>query len=221
MKYGKIVKNHAVYVADNQRWLGVPEGSNIDKRNVAMSTMSEMLGKKGLIATAKPMVVVMNGKPVTGTFMTRAFKYNAYDNKTDNPIKDLGPEAYDNPAVFDDIAALQALDYICGNLDRHPGNIMLRFEEVNGKKMLVGITGIDNDMSWGVNNPAKGNQDLIGNFFVRPEQMGARKLDPGFLRVVDEADWNNYHISDLANDNNQFHEILYSKSNWVEQRAPK
>lgn len=277
MKYGKIVKNHAVYVADNQTWLGVPEGSNIDKRNVAMSTMSEMLGKKGLIATAKPMVVVMNGKPVTGTFMTRAFEYNAYDNKKDNPIKDLGPEAYDNPAVFDDIAALQALDYICGNLDRHPGNIMLKFEEVNGEKKLVGITGIDNDMSWGVNNPAKGNQDTIGNIFVRPEQMCAigkktadyimgltfenmklslrgyklddgalefawkrtqrlqeaikegkkhyedkkvpvGKIDSGFLRVVDEADWKNYHISDLAKDNNQFHEILYSKANWLEQR---
>ena len=46
---------------------------------------------------------------------------------------------------------LQVLDYICGNIDRHPGNILYQFgEDKNGKAVLKGICGIDNDTSFGI-----------------------------------------------------------------------
>ena len=46
---------------------------------------------------------------------------------------------------------LQVLDYICGNIDRHPGNILYQFgKDKNGNVVLKGICGIDNDTSFGI-----------------------------------------------------------------------
>jgi len=44
------------------------------------------------------------------------------------------------------IADLQVLDYICGNIDRHGGNLFYQFDD-DGK--LIGVQGIDNDSSFG------------------------------------------------------------------------
>ena len=49
------------------------------------------------------------------------------------------------------MANLQVLDYICGNVDRHHGNMMYQFEEKDGKVVLTGVCGFDNDSSFGIN----------------------------------------------------------------------
>ena len=82
----QINNNRSIYTAPSEEWLGVKEGSNIDKRNAAMASVSELLGKKGLIADAKPMIVLIDGQPTAGTFMNRADGYNARDGRQDNPL---------------------------------------------------------------------------------------------------------------------------------------
>ncbi len=47
------------------------------------------------------------------------------------------------------LADLQALDYICGNIDRHKANMLYQFDESNPKHLrLIGVQGIDNDQSF-------------------------------------------------------------------------
>ena len=162
-----------LYVGRSSKWLGTADGCNIDKRNAAMSAVSTLIGKKGLIAESQPMIAIINGVPTAGTFMTKAFDYNAYDRNPESPMQHANAEVYNNPAVFDDIAAIQAIDFICGNLDRHAGNLMMRFGEVDGKTMLTGITGIDNDLSFGLNVPDPKSDKILGNKFILPKNMGA------------------------------------------------
>ena len=155
-----------------QRTLRLDPGCNVDKRNAAMSAVSSLVGKKGLIAEAQPMIAIINGKPVAGTFMTKAFDYCSTDITEKNPMMTAKAENYNNPAIFDDIAAMQAIDFICGNIDRHSGNYMLRFGEVDGKTKAIGITGIDNDLSFGMNVPEPNSSQRIGKRFVLPSEMG-------------------------------------------------
>ncbi len=156
----------------NDSWLGIEDGSNIDKRNAAMSAVAGLLTDKKIIAKSEPVIVMVNGVPTSGTFMEKADKWDAYDFSPENPMINAGPDVYDNYRVFGDIASLQAIDYICGNIDRHKGNIRMRFEEIDGKLKLVGITGIDNDMAFGPDYPANNPMDNIGNKFVTPAEMG-------------------------------------------------
>jgi hypothetical protein len=57
---GALITEWEMYTKDNPDGLSIEEGANIDKRNSAMSTMSALLGKKGLIAEAEPVIVVSN-----------------------------------------------------------------------------------------------------------------------------------------------------------------
>jgi hypothetical protein len=48
------------------------------------------------------------------------------------------------------LADMQVLDYICGNVDRHDANIIYNFEKLpDGTYRVNGIKGIDNDCSFG------------------------------------------------------------------------
>lgn len=156
----------------NTKWLGLSDGANVDKRNAAMSALSGLISDKNNIAKSEPMIVIINGVPTSGTFMEKAEKWDADDRNPENPILTADADVYDNYRVFDDIADLQVKDFIAGNLDRHEGNIRMRFAKVDGKTKLVGITGIDNDMSFGLYVPKKGQNDRVGNIFVTPEKMG-------------------------------------------------
>ena len=168
-------KQYRLYV-QGENGLTLQEGANIDKRSIAMSRMAGLLGKKELVAEARPMLLIQNGTAVSGTFIAMAEGVDLAHPKPDDPIQSLTIENMDNPAVFGDIAAMQALDFICGNVDRHPGNFFLRFQPKNGPEAkLVGITLIDNDLSF--SNAKKG----MGSKFVVPEDMGVIGETAAFL----------------------------------------
>ena len=91
--------------------------------------------------------------------------------KPDAPLLGYTAKNFDNPAMFDDIAAMQGLDFICGNIDRHPGNFFMRFDNPNSKDAkLCGITLIDNDLSF--SNATDLPSDRRGSKFVLPSEMG-------------------------------------------------
>ncbi|MBQ9719187.1 MAG: hypothetical protein IJV64_00670, partial [Oscillospiraceae bacterium] len=147
------------------------DGANIDRRNVGMSRVAGMLGKPELVANARPMMLIQNGVAVSGTFMQTADGVDLTNTKPTDPIRGYQTENFNNPEVFDDIAAMQGIDFICGNIDRHPGNFFMRFNPRDGEKgKLVGITLIDNDLSF--SNATASAQERTGSKFVLPDEMG-------------------------------------------------
>lgn len=156
------------YVGDDRN-IEVAEGANIDKRNVAMYRMACLFDKPNLVAEAMPMTVIRNGVPVKGTMMAAAHGLDLNRIKPSDPEAGYDARNMENPPVYDDIAAMQALDFICGNTDRHIGNLVMQFEEGKGKDAkLTGLTLIDNDNSF-----SSGKKPGGQNYMVEPEQMGA------------------------------------------------
>ncbi|MBR6406725.1 MAG: hypothetical protein IKS18_11125 [Lachnospiraceae bacterium] len=78
------------------------------------------------------------------------------------------------------------IDYICGNVDRHAGNLMY-FADDNGK--IVGIQGIDNDSSFANRIPGKDNYNrLVGtenmNCITKSMSDKILKMDPAMLKFT-------------------------------------
>ena len=142
--------------------LKLKEGTRIDNRNAAMSTVANLLGRKDLICPAYPMTVVNGNEQIEGTFMEMAKGVDPahviYEATHYSPAHDTIPTA------LIATADLQVIDYICGNVDRHGNNFFYRFERNDNGLHLVGLTGIDNDASFGENEtPFKDNKNrLVG-----------------------------------------------------------
>lgn len=134
----------------------LPVGENIDKRNAAMSTVANYLGLGNIIAGARPLEVRIGNETKTGTFQQKAAGSDMGRLKADDEILEIGRqyemnnyEAVNSPELKKQLSDLMALDYICGNTDRHLGNMLYQTEKLNGKIRIKGIKGIDNDMSFG------------------------------------------------------------------------
>ncbi|MDO4731924.1 MAG: hypothetical protein Q4B50_00205 [Bacillota bacterium] len=115
-------------------------------RNAAMTSMADYLGLQNLISRSVPMKLLHNGKEISGVFMEKAVGEDLSQVSSADNLFEAGEAELDNPAAFKSIADLQILDLICGNVDRHPGNMFYQFNE-EGK--LIGVQGIDNDCSFG------------------------------------------------------------------------
>ncbi len=126
----------------------IPFKSRLDNRNAAMSVVADLMGAPNIIARSKSMKLIdENGNEIEGTFMEAA---KGWDPKNLPPeAEHLRPDslAGTNGKAFKDIANLQILDYLCGNIDRHYDNMLYQFD-ANGK--LCGVQGIDNDCAFGL-----------------------------------------------------------------------
>ena len=133
------------------RKVGINENSKADKRNSAVSMIADLLGCSGLIAKSVNLHVKdpSSGKIIMGTFMETAKGADCRGTNVEDMEKfnQLTPDKIEKSlSLKKDIANLQVVDWICGNPDRHTGNMMYKFDE-NGN--LVGLIGIDNDTSLG------------------------------------------------------------------------
>ena len=143
----------------NTEVLELKTGDNIDKRNSAMSGIAHMLECDSILAKARPITIERNidGKSVffEGTFMEEAkgSDFNTLD--VNDEIFDKDGKNLESAEGIKALANLQVLDYICGNVDRHAGNIFYQFDP-NTKK-LIGVQGIDNDASFFKRNPKMGD----------------------------------------------------------------
>ena len=160
---------------NSKQWLGLQPGAVVYMRDVAMYSVAKLLGKGDLLAETRPVIITKEGKTIAGNFVENPSGINPYDISEDNvKIKGYTIENYDNANVFGDIAALQAIDYICGNVDRHAGSMLMNFDTDSNK--LVSIKGVDNGFSFGVKVPAAEEAGL-GSKWVAPAQMGAIGTD--------------------------------------------
>ena len=127
---------------------GIMEGLRTDNRSAAMYSAAELLGVPHLVAKAVPMKLIgKDGQTVEGTFMHKAKGYDP-ENLPDDALFITGDSLKGtNGQGFKDLADLQVLDYICGNVDRHGSNVFYIFDR-NGK--FCGVQGIDNDCAFGL-----------------------------------------------------------------------
>lgn len=138
-------------------------GSGIETRNNAMYDVAGLIGATNIIAKSESMIVEINGKKVCGTFMVAAQGSDMEHPAKDDPMvrwqlngdTNSGTTTYDvSPEAIKQLMQMDALDYICGNSDRHPGNMFYKFDTSDPMRpVLIGITGIDNDQSF-EKNPA-------------------------------------------------------------------
>ena len=164
----------------------IEPGSRIDTRNAAMSSVAELLGVPNVIARSKPMQIIdANGNKVNGTFMTEAEGMDPGNLPPEAEKIGVSAGSGTDGKAFKDIADLQVLDYICGNIDRHANNFFMKF---NKKGKLEHIQGIDNDCSCGKRIPEKGEgfNRLVGlkDLRVMSESMynKIKDLTPAQLR---------------------------------------
>ena len=136
--YQSMVMNHSA---------GIEAGSRIDTRNAAMSSLAELLDVPGIIARARPMQVIdENGKTVNGTFMLAAEGVDPENIPKEYANINMDAAKGTDGNAFREIADMQVLDYIAGNVDRHGSNFFMKFDK---KGKLIGVQGIDNDCSGG------------------------------------------------------------------------
>lgn len=133
---------------------GVKEGNTLENRNAAMTAMADLLGVPDIIARSVKMNVKNGDEEISGVFMEKAKGFDL------NKITDADEIAeFKNKNVTECVSGnykkqlsdIQVLDFICGNVDRHTGNMLYSTEkDSSGKMILSGIQGIDNDCSFGV-----------------------------------------------------------------------
>ena len=157
MKNKKELQDAVVHFVDNsvtmftpynlQERLGYDPYTRNDNKNAAMYDVARLLGCNRLIAKAVPMVVINGDQVIKGTFMEHAEGSDLANLKKDDPIVNMDPNnAVYNKSLYRDLADLQVLDFICGNIDRHKQNMFYKTEQKNGEPVkITGITAIDND----------------------------------------------------------------------------
>ena len=130
------------------------ENDRVDQRNCAMSAIADLMGMQDLLAHAEPMQITFTKdgreQTLTGSFMHFA---EGQDITRQIPGQGLlnadAPVDGDTASVKKQMADLQVLDYICGNVDRHNRNFFYQLDESDPvHPRLTGIQGIDNDASF-------------------------------------------------------------------------
>ena len=128
---------------------GIAQNSRLDDRNAAMSKVAGLLGVPEIICSAVPMCFKdKDGKIIEGTFMEMADGVDPAHPDGLSGWVDQETAFAESPLVVRDLANLQMLDYICGNTDRHGGNMIFSFDDGNPPR-VTGVKGIDNDLSFG------------------------------------------------------------------------
>lgn len=158
--------------------IGIDDQSIIEQRNAAMSVIGDLTGVPNLLARSVQMTVLQDGNKTRGVFMEFAEGSDLFHMKENDPLKEVTYEQLDNSEILKQIADLQVLDYICGNTDRHLGNMFYQFRDTENGRILSGITGIDNDNSFGKNEMSRttGLMRLpgISSLMVINEETAAR-----------------------------------------------
>ena len=157
----ELCKDPSHYI--NASTLGLKDNDRLDQRNSAMSAVAGLLGMPEIIARSTNMKYLdENGTVVEGTFMEFSNGLDLLGKKGAKEFSKVCDDPFGQPCLANkSIADLQILDYICGNTDRHGGNMTYQVDK-NGK--IIGVQGIDNDSSFGVTRPGKdrGYNRLVG-----------------------------------------------------------
>ncbi|MBR4657207.1 MAG: hypothetical protein IKO68_11755 [Oscillospiraceae bacterium] len=173
----------------NTRGLLLKDGDRLDQRNSAMSAVASILGVPELVARAENMKYLdEKGDVREGTFMEFSKGLDLYGKANHQNLKYISEKPFTPPCgIFKSLADLQILDYICGNVDRHGGNMTYI---VDDQGIFQGVQAIDNDSSFGLGVPGKDGRynNLFGtnDLRVMSASMAERvsSLSPDMLRFA-------------------------------------
>lgn len=139
------------------------ENDNIPNRHVATSRIADMLGQPDLVAKSRKMIVTENGHTREGVVMAKA---NGLDlaKANDQQVEAFSKASLTDPRLQKQMNVLNIMDMVCGQVDRHGTNVFYQMEkDSDGKDKIVGLVGIDNDMSFGLGRVAKDKEDFFNN----------------------------------------------------------
>lgn len=165
------------------------DGNELTSRNVATSRIAELLGVGHMIAHSEKMRVSINGMVKTGCFMEFAKGLDLNSRKEEDLALIEQTEFTYNASFLKDMCSMEALDFLCGQNDRHGRNMFYQLSEpdVNGKRTIVGLQGIDNDLSFGEKEfLASPHQGEIGDmtFISQDLAQNIAKLDRDTLEFA-------------------------------------
>lgn len=123
--------------------------TNLDRRNVAVTGIANMLDEKNVIPNARAVAIEKDydGKKayLEGTFIEDVKGKTIDEFKLDDKVHTLSIDSWDTVEAKKALANLQVIDYICG-IKRDINNIKLDFDPKTNK--LVGAYGINNEKSF-------------------------------------------------------------------------
>lgn len=126
------------------------DSNRVSKRNVATSRVADVLGMNDNIASAKHISILDKGVKAEGSFME---KVDGCDTRSQEGIDFCSWREFDlsDPAFHRELNRMQVFDMLCGQIDRHAGNLIYKIDKnpENGKYKITGMKGIDNDLSFG------------------------------------------------------------------------
>ncbi len=161
-------------------------------REVAMSRL-DMLLDSDLISKAQLSIkkTGMTSIPKLGSVAPEAkgkdiSQYNTVNDQNAHPGTN-DTIRKDDPTLMSRLNALQMIDFLAGQVDRHQGNYMI---QVDGGGNVIGVTGIDNDMSFGTKDTnefaQRGGRQLppLGMYFDKTMANKILALDPALVRIA-------------------------------------
>lgn len=122
----------------------------IEKRNVAMSRVAELLGIGDVLARSRIVTFNAGGKKRHGCFMDQAegIQIGSLTEEQEQELMDASRIEV-TPEAWKKTERLLLLDTICGQADRHFGNFFLEYSKNgDGKLEVTGVKGIDNDVAF-------------------------------------------------------------------------
>ncbi len=166
----------------------INDQARLDNRSAAVRSVADLMGLSRVVANARPIRVIdMDGNTVEGTF-TVLHKGMTIENPSEDEEKLPNGESLTNldGRAFRDLADIQVLDYICGNMDRGVNSLSFRLDKDN---KLASVRAVDNDIcfsireekdGWLGNRPGAENLVLIS----RSTCEKVRELDPEELKLI-------------------------------------
>ncbi len=150
---GEMLKEYPKFMLQQGicRDAGITVGNRLTGRNVATSRLAKLLGFGNAICESRTAVAKINGKTVKGNVMDSSGGEASRELLGENlDLAEEGKLTYEDQVVSD-LLDLRVFDYICGQIDRHMGNIHLNSEknEKTGEIKITGVKGIDNDICFG------------------------------------------------------------------------
>ena len=180
---------------------GIGLEQSLSQRNVAASRMAAVFGMPSLVVATNKATLKQKGKKSENGIVMSQAKGKSYGDVWEMARQKKEKIVY-TPEAMRQITCLQLFDSICGQIDRHWNNFFVTYKEENGKMVITGFQGIDNDLSFGdlqYSNIRAENMNRLPAFenedsFCSMPLLDAKMVET--MRVLKKTDLE-YYLGDL------------------------
>ena len=147
---------NGVYKFDKGEASMIAPGDELGCRNVANSRLADLLGKPELVAKTVMAVCKDGDRVIRGTSMAYASGIDIRRRNMAELLKASEVKSFDSPEYMSDITALEVMDFIAGQIHRHPGKMFYKLSEplkMPAERKILGVQAIDSEISFGMLDP--------------------------------------------------------------------